>query len=219
MIIILFVGGNKEILMNKNAVKKEDIAVYESLRNEIISTQGIRSNMIVYMYTVFVVLFGLGVEISRVFFFVAVFVLLSFQAKINRCKQVIARISAYIIVYFEKETDSIHWETANAEVKDDTSTSIAKKLSRTSSIQLGVISLISFIVKAGYDWYNHAYRWNTHYCLIILDIALLLIIIACVVLLVRLNDEYDIKEETMKKWEDYFSNYKDGKNPAVNQKN
>ena len=45
--------------MNKNAVKKEDIAVYESLRNEIISTQGIRSNMIVYMYTVFVVLFGL----------------------------------------------------------------------------------------------------------------------------------------------------------------
>ena len=130
MIIILFVGGNKEILMNKNAVKKEDIAVYESLRNEIISTQGIRSNMIVYMYTVFVVLFGLGVEISRVFFFVAVFVLLSFQAKINRCKQVIARISAYIIVYFEKETDSIHWETANAEVIDDTSTSIAKKLSR-----------------------------------------------------------------------------------------
>ena len=110
------------------------------------------------MYTVFVVLFGLGVEISRVFFFVAVFVLLSFQAKINRCKQVIARISAYIIVYFEKETDSIHWETANAEVIDDTSTSIAKKLSRTSSIQLGVISLISFIVKAGYDWYNHAYR-------------------------------------------------------------
>ena len=49
----------------------ENLVVYESLRNEIISIQEIRATYNVYMYTVYVVLFGLGVEFSSIFFAVS----------------------------------------------------------------------------------------------------------------------------------------------------
>ena len=99
---------------------KEDLAVYESLRNEIISAQSTRTNLIVYMYTVYAVLFGWGVERSRVFFVITFLILLPFQGKINRCKYTIARISSYIKVFFEEDPrHNIHWEEAYDNVQKE----------------------------------------------------------------------------------------------------
>ena len=130
---------------------QEDKAVYESLRNEIISAQSTRTNLIVYMYTVYVVLFGLGVERSRVFFVITFLILLPFQGKINRSKYTIARISSYIKVFFEEDPkQDIHWEEAydivQKEAKYPNGRGPLSLLSRSGSIPLGILSLFAYFL-------------------------------------------------------------------------
>lgn len=138
---------------------QEDKAVYESLRNEIISAQSTRTNLIVYMYTVYVVLFGLGVERSRVFFVITFLILLPFQGKINRCKYTIARISSYIKVFFEEDPRyNIHWEEAydnvQKEAKYPNGRGRLRILSRSGSIPLGRLSFYAYIFASLLEWVN-----------------------------------------------------------------
>lgn len=135
----------------------ENIAVYESLRNEIIATQETRANLVVYMYTVFAALFALGVEQSKVFFVIASFIVISFQSRINRCKYTIARISAYIKVFFEEERDDIHWESSHTDkttykVRLRADNTFVSLLSETGSVQLGVISLVCYFGITLFEW-------------------------------------------------------------------
>ena len=130
---------------------KEDLAVYESLRNEIISAQSTRTNLIVYMYTVYAVLFGWGVERSRVFFVITFLILLPFQGKINRCKYTIARISSYIKVFFEEDPrHNIHWEEAydnvQKEAKYPNGRGPLRLLSISGSIPLGILSISAYLL-------------------------------------------------------------------------
>lgn len=187
-------------------MREENIAVYESLRNEIIATQGVRANMIVYMYTVYIALFALGVERGRVFFVISYVILISFQAKINRCKYTIARISTYIRVFFEEERDDMHWETTNTVGKRPASKLKADNefisfLSGMSTVQLGIISFICFCVSV-------VLNYDEKVGLLCSDIILCVASVVCIVILAYVNNDYKVKKEDITEMAREYRNYK-----------
>ena len=194
----------------------ENPAVYESLRNGIIATQGTRANYIVYMYSVYAIIFGIGVERSSIYFVVALIILISFQAKINRCKYTISRISAFIRVFFEEKQNDIHWEEANihestSEFKKKMDSKLSSVLSGTSSLQLGLLSLFSYTTKTAYNWFASKYTWSSHKYEVIIEVALIIFSIAGVVVLYLLNGEFDVDKDDINEMEDVFRSFRDEK--------
>lgn len=88
---------------------KENISVYEALRNHILHFQNAIMNETIYMYVVYITLFTLGFTYDWLFL-VSFIVLLVFQSMINCHLWEIRKATIYIEVFFEKERDDIHWE-------------------------------------------------------------------------------------------------------------
>lgn len=129
---------------------KENLAVYEALRNEILRVQDLRTNCSISMYVSFIALFSIG--FSFIWIFLASFiVLIIFQAMINRQWWLMTKQSVYIRVFFENQRDDMHWENFNI-FKEylDLSSEQDKELSwiihRWSTAFLSVISLIALFV-------------------------------------------------------------------------
>lgn len=205
-------SSEKPPISNEN----EKIAIYESLRNEIISTQGMRTNLIVYMFSVYFLLFGYGVgnDKSHNLCFVATyFVLLAFQTKIIRSKYTIARISVFIRDYYEPKTKEklYKWETIN--LKNDfyrTNNKVITFFSSTAAFQLGFLSLFAIVIsvckaneigikeicslgikKVICSWSN-------------LERFLIIICIICQIILFFIRDDYKVDKKIIEKMSGQF---------------
>ena len=92
---------------------QENIVVYETLRNSIISCEERIANGKIYMYVVYFTLLAFGFE-HRGMILVSYLVLIVFQTLINGDRMAVEKASTYIRVFFEKNGD-IHWETLHKE--------------------------------------------------------------------------------------------------------
>lgn len=137
---------------------KENLAVYEALRNSILHCEdGIR-NAQIYMYSVYFVLLGLGISLHPLLI-VSFFVLIAFQTMINKDRIAIERISAYIRVFFESKRNDIHWESLNKNQKHITTyhkqyINIGWYINFASSSILALVSLVALILTILYN-YNY----------------------------------------------------------------
>lgn len=168
----------------------ENLCVYETLRNEIISTQTMRKNIIMYMYVVYVTLFVLAIEFSPYIFLITYIILIPFQAQILRCKFTISKISAYIKIFFEDERKDMHWESLQvSEITkpflNKTNNRLVSLLAGTGSIQLGILSSLGFIGYTLYNSYNN-YKFN----LCISDLFLMFLSIFLVFIIFIVNSDY-----------------------------
>ena len=89
---------------------KENLHVYDTLRNEIIQMEESQMTYTVYMYTVFFAVFAFGLK-YRILFLLAQIVLIIFQSLINYRVWLRHKVSAYIITFFETPRNDIHWES------------------------------------------------------------------------------------------------------------
>lgn len=124
---------------------KERIEVYETLRNEIISTQEQRRNVWLYMYTLYVALFVIGIEFNYHLILCTYVVIIPFQNIINECTSAISRLSAYIMVFFEKDNEDMNWEFFQLYPEyryyySKDHKTIIGRLKNTGSIQLGLLT-------------------------------------------------------------------------------
>ncbi len=175
---------------NKTNEFSENLCVYETLRNEIISTQAMRKNIIMYMYAVYATLFVLAVEFSYYFFLLTYIILIPFQAQIFRCKFTISKISAYIKIFFEDEREDMHWESLQVSqitkpFLNKTNNRLVSLLAGTGSVQLGILSTISFISYILYNSYN-----NNAFNLQLIELLLIFISIVLVFVIIIVNNEY-----------------------------
>lgn len=187
---------------------EENMAVYETLRNEIISTQGMRTTLIVYMYTVYFAIVTFEaitsgrIEIeNRIPYVVSLVVLVFFQSKIHRCAYTIARISAYIIVFFETDRKDIHWETVNCNrgVAKKEKNKIIEYLSGTGAPYLGILSGIGYWLEIKRPIYASRLDWG-----------ITAIFIICIIYLFLIHSDYNIDKDNEEKLEMIrsFRNYK-----------
>ncbi len=176
---------------------EENMAVYEALRNEIVSTQGMRTTLIVYMYTVYFTIVTFGTITSgetginnRIPYVVSLLVLIFFQSKIQRCAYTIARISAYIIVFFETDRKDIHWETVNCNrgVAKKAKNKISEYLSGTGAPYLGIISGVGY-------WLEIKKPTNAG-CV---DWVITAIFFGCIVYLFIIHSDYTIDKDNKEK--------------------
>ena len=125
---------------------KENIAVYETLRNSIINCENRISNEIVSMYVVYFALLAFGFDHSWMIL-VSYLVLIAFQAQINGDSLAIEKASTYIRVFFEQGSD-IHWESLH---KDRYHIAVYKAAARDISWYIkkygsSMLALVSFLV-------------------------------------------------------------------------
>lgn len=129
----------------------ENELVYSTLRNELIVIEEMQRNMYIYMYSIFAVLYAVGVQFGNIFFLLTYIVLIPFQCKIDLYNWSITKMSIYIRVFFEEKRNDIHWESLQTypllmrEEKYKKGT-IAGILSQYDTALLGCLAMISFIV-------------------------------------------------------------------------
>lgn len=80
--------------------KTEEIAVYEALRNSIVSIEERVINTKCYMYVLYFTLLGFGLEFPHLLI-ISYLVLIVFQTMINGDKLGAEKASAYIRIFFE----------------------------------------------------------------------------------------------------------------------
>ena len=191
--------------MKENTKFSENMCEYESLRNELIATQGTRANLILYMYTAYISLFVLAIQFSHYLYLVTFIILIPFQAKIVRAKHAIIRFSSYIRIFFEEERNDMHWESLNVSnitkpYFDKVNSSFISWFSGTSSIQLGVLSTICFVSHVIVQFVNNT--TNPSY----IDCFLVAVSIICIFLIDAINDAYPPSQD--KELDDTIRKYK-----------
>lgn len=89
---------------------KENLVVYEALRNHILQFQSAIINETINMYIVYFALFSLGFSYTWLFF-ISFIVLLVFQSMVNCHLWEIRKATKYIEIFFEEPRNDIHWES------------------------------------------------------------------------------------------------------------
>jgi len=129
---------------------KEDLIIYESLRNEIIRLQEAITNETIYMYVTYFALLAFGYKYEWMIL-ASFIVLIVFQAMINKEWWLITKCSTYIRTFFEEQRKDMHWESFNHfekfnELNNKLNKELCWKIYRWSATFLAVISFIALTI-------------------------------------------------------------------------
>ncbi len=93
--------------------KKENIIKeYEQLRGEIEQKIGIQNSLITFMITAVIAVLAFAVEGSNSILYLLPFgIIIPTSMRITYYRTAMARLSAYIVVYIEKNIKGLNWET------------------------------------------------------------------------------------------------------------
>lgn len=166
----------------KNKKIKENICVYEALRNEIVIFQQIHENLYIAMYASYITLLVLSLQFSHYILLCTFVIVIPFQARIKRFEWRMILASRYIIEFFEMKRTDIHWETFNQSKEFSNQYFAHRKritniLGGTGSLQLGILSTSLFYIYTFY--YKLRYGW--------IDVILLCISLMGLILTVFLD--------------------------------
>lgn len=93
---------------------------YNTLRSEIISEMDAQTNLRIAMCTIAVAILSIAIESSSSSLCLAVFlVLIPFRLLIHSKQFGILRLSAYIIVFFERKYTNLQWESISSKLSVD----------------------------------------------------------------------------------------------------
>ena len=159
------------------------------------------------MYILYSTIFVLSMQWSYYLFLVTYLIILPFQATINNLVWNVARLSAYIRIFYEEEEDSLNWESMNAnyEVYRKYLGKMENRLSswirNTGAAQLGGLSTTCFISMIIY--HKYAIGFGT------IDKSLIILSIVLFFISVKLSAEYKKRhkedlESVTRKYKEYL---------------
>lgn len=162
---------------------------YDSLRSEIISIEEKRRNVWIYMYVLFTTIFVLGIEFSYNLLLITYIILIPFQVVINRYNWGVAKISAFIRIFYEENSDDLAWEGMHVypEYND-----LIKKYNKSvlGIIRYTGVSQLGFLATGFYIAYLFCDRYSNGLLhLEIIDIVFVLLSIFLFFITIILNQE------------------------------
>lgn len=180
---------------------------YASIRSEIISMEEQQRNVWIHMYVLFITIFVLGLELSYHLFLVTYIVLIPFQIVINRYCWSIAKMSAFIRLFYEQDDTNLNWESMHTYIEykyyyKGLNSSLTGKIRYTGVAQLGFLATVFYI---GYSVCNVSNR--SQIMLNSLDLILIIISVCLFFLTVMLNKEY--RKNYVEDLENVIQKYKD----------
>lgn len=200
---------------NEDIAMKERIEVYESIRSEIITMEGLQRNVWIYMYILFCTLFVLGLQWSHYLFLVSYIILIPFQYIINDYRWSICKMSTYIRIFFEKENRDMSWESLHVseyykEYDRRKRRSIKNIVGMSGAVHLGILAAGFY---CGYTL-NNSYMDNK-FILDCWNIVLIILSIILLMLLITINREYYKNYDT--ELERVMNKYKEEKEELQNK--
>lgn len=186
---------------------KESKQEYESLRNEIIALEEVQRNVWLYMYMIFCSLFVLGLQWSYYLFLVTYVAIIPFQCVYYDYWWSISKISTYIRVFFEEESENMNWETFHVNYifknyYNKKRKNIVDRIRFSGFLILGVLSTVffcGFILKNAYQ--------DKMFSLNIIDGILMLVSFLFLFAVALIDKEHSKKSYT--ELEDVTIEYKD----------
>lgn len=181
---------------------------YKLLKEEIQNCVERDNNLATFMVTAVstILTFAVSANLQVPFLFLISFcILIPFTSRISHYKTNVARISAYIIVFLEKDL-GISYEDRNSKVKfkKTKSSKLLGALRNYIGFLLGVLSYVIYVV----EYYNKLGLSN------ILDYLLCILPVSLLVLLFFMNKKIDSVPQEKKKWIEAWTKLKEEKAPT-----
>ncbi len=169
---------------------KENISVYEALREHILHKEDQIANETIYMYVTYFALLTIGSIWSDWISLASFIDLIVFQSMINGDQWSVTKASMYIKVFFETKRNDIHWELLHQDTKYKSafSKSIRKTIGwyiyKNGATLLSIFSLFSISV-------SMLHTADYKICAIhpVLIVRLILAIILCIIT-IHVNRQY-----------------------------
>lgn len=197
--------------MSKKSKKFMNINELNNIRNELVSDQEQRKNVWINMYILYASIFVLSMQWSYYLFLVTYLIILPFQATINNLVWNVARLSAYIRIFFEEEDETLNWESLNANFVPyrkyfgKMENRLTSWIRNTGAAQLGGLSTLCFNCMLFYH--------KGFYEIKILDKFLVILSFVLFLISVKLSAEYKKRykedlENVTRQYKEYLLNYK-----------
>lgn len=95
-------------------------AEFSALRSEILNWQSSDTNVMIYMYVISITILGFAIQFNNsTLLFLIYFIVFLFELMLNSFRSSTARISAYIVVFLQTDSDKyIYWETDRIQLQN-----------------------------------------------------------------------------------------------------
>lgn len=109
---------------------------YDNLRNEIIQKIGLINTLLTFTITTTVAILTFALSENNAFFCLMPFcIIIPMSIRIAYYRSAISKLSAYMIVFLEKNLDGINWETRNALLIKENSNNKKRKFTVPTILQ------------------------------------------------------------------------------------
>lgn len=129
---------------------RENLLVYEALRENILHKEDSITTSIIYMYVTYFALLAIGFVWNHWISLISFIDLIVFQSMINSNQWAVLKSSYYIKIFFENERNDIHWETLHGDkryklVYDEVNRNVGWYFCKYGSSFLSVISFLAIL--------------------------------------------------------------------------
>lgn len=125
------------------------IREYETIREEILQKVNLHNSLITFMITTVVALLTFALTNNKPFLYLLSFcIIIPISMRITYYRTMMIKLSAYIIVYFEKDIKGLKWETRNSQFVNAGNDRLYNKLTIShyyEGLLLGIVSYGLFV--------------------------------------------------------------------------
>lgn len=175
------------------------IREYDGLRNAITQKIQLHNSLTTFMITSVIAVFAFALGNDNMLLYLLPFgIIIPVSMRIAYYRSAIAKISAYIMIYIEEETEGLNWETRNYNLLTNSRNKFFDKITSSHYFEGLILGLICY----GLSIINLIERNETNLKVFIYLISATTLIIWEIVITKRIMSIKSEKKVWVKKWKD-----------------
>lgn len=126
--------------------KKENmIREYETIREEILQKVELHNSLITFMVTTVVALLTFALTQEEPFLYLLSFcIIIPISMRVTYYRTMMIKLSAYVVVYFEKDIEGLKWETRNTQFVNAENERLYNKLTISHYYEGFLLGIVSY---------------------------------------------------------------------------
>lgn len=184
--------------------KKENIIKeYETLREEMLQKIELHNSLITFMITTVVALLTFSLTQHEPLLYLLPFcIIIPITMRVTYYRTMMVKLSAYIIVYLEKDIKGLEWETRNTRFVNSEDNHLYNNLTISHYYEGFLLGLVSY----GLYVYNFMQNKSIDCSVIILTLLPLILVIWEWIITKRISYFHKEKNKWIREWENFRNN-------------
>lgn len=184
--------------------EQENIIIeYEDLRNEVKQKIELHNSLITFMITTVIAVLAFALESKSILLYLLPFgIIIPISMRITYYREAMVKLSAYIVIYIEKEIEGLNWETRNTQLINVDKKSLYDKFTISHYYEGIILSIICYILYFVEYMKENIMSFRTLICLILP----FLLVVWEAVITKRIVSFDKQKNQWIKKWKDFRDN-------------